>query len=86
VPEFVILWIDLSPTSSGVVWDQNVFYERVQFIKQNIRQDWAHNAALWNSTQRLGGGPVFQVSCIKKVLQQFEKSSIVNMLFEYFQE
>ena len=86
MPEFVILWIDLSLTSSGVVWDKNVFYERVQFIKQNIRQDWTHNAALWDSTQCLVVGPVFHVSCIKKVLQQFEKSSIVNMLFEYFQE
>src|SRR5205085_11719037 len=44
------------------------------------------NPALWNSTQRLVVRPVLHVSCMKKVLQKFDKSSIVNMLFEHFYE
>ena len=44
------------------------------------------NSALWNSTQRLVVGPVFHVSCIKKFLHKFDKSSVVNMLFEHFNE
>lgn len=78
--QFDIRWIGFSSFSPCLLWNEDVFDILVQFVQDEIRKYGAKYPTLWNSTMSLVIAPVFQVSCSQEVIDETDKTVVVDLL------
>src|SRR3954452_13061544 len=62
--------------SSGILGDQRGFHKPVQFVEQDIGKHGTQDGTLRNPAERSVQLPFLQISCIQKLFDETEKSSV----------